>query len=286
MGALLWALVALKTLFFTDFAPVANGFRSLFTNRKFVWLGAFVIMALSLQGCDYDVPIHRVGNWRGQEDYLIRYEFIPPGQAAKNANLNSCSLSRLSQTLQCSGRGVCKMWDPGNLQNTLTFCECDRDWADPECRTRRQSQLYAYLLSMFFGYTGADQFYLGHVGAGFMKLFSLGGFGIWWVYDIIRIGSAPVYASSFRVAHDLPHFAYVLTCTMFAVAIGFTMAYQITISYRSRKRKEAMLLQADEEARQQESLPRPFADSYGPGLDKPVMKSMYGSFGAGGPGRM
>ena len=37
----------------------------------------------------------------------------------------------------------------------------------------------------------------------------LGGCGIWWVLDIIRIGSAPVYAHEYRLAADLPHWAFV-----------------------------------------------------------------------------
>jgi hypothetical protein len=225
------------------------------------WVAMILVMALSLQGCDLDIPVHQVGNWRGQQDYLVKSTFIPPGSSAKQAYLNSCSVTHLSQTLQCSGRGVCKMWDPSNIENTLSFCECDRDWADPECRTKRKSQAVAYLLSVFGGLFGLDQLYLGHTGAGIVKLFSLGGFGLLWIRDIIFIGSAPPYAAPhFRTAQDLPHYQFVLITTMVAVFNGFLIAYVVTINFRQQKRKEAFLMQMNEEVRQREAIK--LADTY------------------------
>jgi len=227
---------------------IADGLRRLVSKRSMAF-GVMVVLALSLQGCDADVPSHVVGNWRGQSDYLITYEFIPPGGSAKDAQLNSCSLDRLSQTLQCSGRGVCKAWDPDNLNNPVAFCECDRDWADPECRTPRKSQVSAYLLSIFFGLFGADQFFLGFPVMGALKLSTLGGAGIWYVVDIIRIGSAPVYASNFRVGNDLPHWAFVLVTVVLAFLLGFALVFWSTLRHRRKKRKEALLMQSEEEAR-------------------------------------
>jgi len=223
-------------------------------------ISCLAVVAISLQGCDYDVPVHNVGNWRAEPDYLIKHEFVLPGGSAKAASLNSCSIERLSQSLQCSGRGVCKMWNAATLNNDLAFCECDRDFADPECRTKRKSQAVAYGLSMFFGMFGADQFYLGFHVAGLAKLFTLGGAGVWWVLDIIRIGSAPVPSTSYRTASDLPHYVFVLTCVMYTVFLGFAVAYVVTTTFRARKRKEAMLLQQDEDNRQLEA--KPFCDSY------------------------
>lgn len=259
-----WALVLLKALFSIDGASIAGGMRFLFPRlggRKFFLIGGLVLLALSVQGCNYDVPIHRVGNWRSEPDYLIRHEFIPPGGSAKAANINSCSLNRLSMSLQCSGRGSCKLWNSANPGNTLSFCECDTHWADPECRTPRKSQAVAYVLSLFLGMFGADQFYLGFTQRGLVKLFTLGGMGVWWIVDIIRIGSAPVFSnSSFRVAADLPHFAYVLSVVMFALFLGFVIAYQVTTRSRAQKRKERMMLTEDEE--RQKAAPAPFTDAY------------------------
>ena len=45
------------------------------------------------------------------------------------------------------------------------------------------------LLSIFIGGIGIDRFYLGKIGTGILKLVTLGGFGIWWLVDLILIVS-------------------------------------------------------------------------------------------------
>lgn len=54
---------------------------------------------------------------------------------------------------------------------------------------RQKKMVTVLLLSIFFGGLGIDRFYIGKVGTGFLKLITFGGFGIWYVIDIILIAT-------------------------------------------------------------------------------------------------
>ena len=51
----------------------------------------------------------------------------------------------------------------------------------------KKYQSIAMLFSVFGGFIGMDRFYLGHRIHGLLKLFTLGGFGLWWLLDIVLI---------------------------------------------------------------------------------------------------
>lgn len=53
----------------------------------------------------------------------------------------------------------------------------------------RRNYFIALALSIIVGEFGIDRFYMGKIGTGILKLVTLGGFGIWWIIDIVLIAS-------------------------------------------------------------------------------------------------
>ncbi|CAE7818235.1 unnamed protein product [Symbiodinium sp. CCMP2592] len=208
--------------------------------------------SVSLQGCSTMIPTHETGYWQNMTSYLENYKFETPG--LETTQLNPCALD-IPRYLQCSGHGECKAWTQDPTRDDLPkagadaprFCYCAEGWADPNCETPRKSQRVAFLLSLFGGVLGLDQLYLGFFFPyGLLKLLSLGGLGIWWIYDLVRIGTSPVdTARSFKVARNVPHWAFVLSATIFFVALAFVYSAFSIRRHRVRKQREVMLLQSE-----------------------------------------
>jgi len=56
-----------------------------------------------------------------------------------------------------------------------------------------RSYMTATLLSLFLGTIGVDRFYLGQIGLGLGKLFTFGGFGIWYTIDLVLIATGAAH---------------------------------------------------------------------------------------------
>ena len=55
--------------------------------------------------------------------------------------------------------------------------------------SRKNSEgVIAFVVCFFFGVFGVHRFIYGKIGTGILMLITLGGFGIWWLIDLIRIG--------------------------------------------------------------------------------------------------
>lgn len=62
-----------------------------------------------------------------------------------------------------------------------------------------KSRLVALLLSFFLGWAGIHRFYVGKAGTGIIMFFTMGGFGMWYLLDLIMIATG-----SFKDNANLP----------------------------------------------------------------------------------
>lgn len=254
-----------------------------FFARAACWLnvGILTFIALVLQGCEptalyrskdvpridgylgivnLRIPSHPQPFWRAKRSYWDKFAYREP--VTKKLAFGSCMNPAVNGLEVCSGQGHCMPWDAEDLSNPVFFCECNKQFAGPECNYKRKSQAKAWAYSLLLGPTGADMFYLEWPYYGVWKLmYSIGAaclafaspkFGIpalfaWWLWDVVRIGSAPVYAHDYRVAADLPRWAFAVFSFLFMSILGYiasVCAIYYVVTDKRRRIDEAIVLGA------------------------------------------
>lgn len=103
----------------------------------------------------------------------------------------------------------------------------------PHASTKPQKDfLTAALLSLFLGVFGVDRFYLGKVGTGILKLVTFGGFGIWYLIDLILILAGSMKSANGEElkgrAKNLK-VALIITGVIFVIGIGGSASSKSTL---------------------------------------------------------
>lgn len=73
---------------------------------------------------------------------------------------------------------------------TCMHCGSEQNFTmTPNQVSRRNSEgVIAFVICFFFGVFGLHRFIYGKIFTGFLMLITLGGLGLWWLIDLIRIG--------------------------------------------------------------------------------------------------
>jgi TM2 domain-containing membrane protein YozV len=71
-----------------------------------------------------------------------------------------------------------------------THCDLKQNFTVVSSSPARKNSegVIAFIVCFLFGIFGLHRFIYGKIGTGILMLITLGGFGIWWLIDLIRIG--------------------------------------------------------------------------------------------------
>lgn len=92
----------------------------------------------------------------------------------------------------------------------------------PAAVTSDKSFTATWLLSLFLGILAVDRFYLGKIGTGLLKLFTIGGLGIWYLVDVIMIVAGATKDRFGRELANRPaNMTWVWVITVIVLLLGF-----------------------------------------------------------------
>lgn len=57
--------------------------------------------------------------------------------------------------------------------------------AEKKAAVSEKKRAVAIILNLLFGWMGGHRFYSGHTGIAIAQMFTFGGFGMWWFYDLV-----------------------------------------------------------------------------------------------------
>jgi len=73
--------------------------------------------------------------------------------------------------------------------NPFRCARCGSEWGATQSGNSEKSFVTTLILAILLGGLGVHRFYVGKTGTGIIQLFTLGGFGIWALIDVIIIAT-------------------------------------------------------------------------------------------------